>query len=149
MHRCARRVVNSDPVRVAKLRELLDGHDRIVVFYNFDYELELLRELADIVPVAEWNGHKHEQIPDTETWVYLVQYAAGSEGWNCITTDAMVLYSLTYSYKQWHQAFGRIDRLNTKYKILHYYVFNSNSIIDKMILHSLKLKKSFNEKRHF
>jgi hypothetical protein len=148
MFRCLRRVVNSDPVRVRRCRELLQEHPRLIVFYNFDYELELLREMKDEVTVAEWNGHNHDPIPDTDSWVYLVQYVAGSEGWNCITTDAMVLYSLTYSYKNWHQAFGRIDRLNTPFATLHYYVLASSAKIDKMILWSLKRKKSFNEKRH-
>lgn len=148
-YRCMRRVVNRDPVRVRYIRSLLARHQRLIVFYNFDYELELLRELKDTVPIAEWNGHKHEPIPDTNTWVYLVQYVAGSEGWNCVDTDAMVMYSLTYSYKNWHQAFGRIDRLNTEYQILHYYVLASLSIIDRMILNSLKAKRNFNEKRHF
>ena len=141
--------VNSDRSRVSKIREILETHPRLIVFYNFDYELELLRELKDEYPVAEWNGHKHEPIPDTDAWVYLVQFVAGSEGWNCITTDAMDLYSLTYSYKNWHQAFGRIDRLNTKYLTLHYYVLASESVIDRMILNSLKKKKSFNEKRYY
>lgn len=149
MYRVGRKVVNSDPSRVRTIRELLAEHPRLIVFYNFDYELELLRALSDQVEVAEWNGHKHEALPVGDTWVYLVQYAAGSEGWDCTTTGSMVLYSLTYSYKHWHQAFGRIDRLNTDYQILSYFVLSSRSTIDKMILHSLKMKKNFNEKRHF
>jgi len=149
MYRCARRVVNTDPSRLRLVHDILEIHDRVIVFYNFDYELELLRTLSDVTTVAEWNGHKHEEIPDSDGWVYLVQYAAGSEGWNCTSTDAMVLYSLTYSYKHWEQAFGRIDRLNTDYQTLHYYVANSLSVIDKLILSSLRQKKNFNEKRHF
>jgi len=147
MYRVMRRITNQDPTRLEAVRTLMVSHPRLIVFYNFDYELERLRELSDTVTVSEWNGHRHENIPATKRWVYLVQYAAGSEGWNCITTDAMVLYSLTYSYKQWHQAFGRIDRMNTPYEILHYYVLKSVSRIDKEIMQSMRSKRNFNEKR--
>jgi hypothetical protein len=149
-YRCMRKVVNSDPSRVNGVRTLLETHPKLIVFYNFDYELELLRELNDEYVVAEWNGHKHEPIPShADSWIYLVQYVAGSEGWNCIETDTMVLYSLTYSYKNWHQAFGRIDRLNSPFEILHYYVFVSESVIDRLVRNSLDQKRNFNEKRHF
>ena len=223
-----RKVVNSDASRLESVRTLLRTHPKVIVFYNFDYELEILRSLSEsstiqtvafpdeetsrrndeilgtqareqtqrpvdttslnlmdlgvssasvaeptsaiLKPspidsmhgierttsglrslsdprfaIAEWNGHKHEPIPDTDRWVYLVQYVAGSEAWNCTSTDAMVFYSLTYSYKNWHQAFGRIDRMNTPFKELHYYILKSNSLIDKAIFKSLSAKKNFNE----
>lgn len=140
-----RKVVYSDPSRLIQVREKMKRHPRLIVFYNFNYELEILRTLAKEVTVAEWNGHKHEEIPDTERWVYLVQYTAGAEGWNCITTDATLFYSLTYSYKQWHQAHGRIDRLNTPFSLLHYYVLMSKSPIDSGVMKALSTKHSFNE----
>lgn len=140
-----RRVVYSHPSRLEAVRERMKRHPRLVVFYNFDYELEVLRTLAGEVPVAEWNGHKHEEIPDTDRWLYLVQYTAGSEGWNCTSTDAMLFYSLTYSYKAWHQAHGRIDRLNTPFDVLHYYVLMSEAAIDGGVLTALIKKHSFNE----
>lgn len=142
-----RRVVNSDASRLHAVKTLLEGHDRIIVFYNFDYELEQLRGLSQETDaaIAEWNGHKHEEVPTTDRWVYLVQYVAGAEGWNCTSTNAMVFYSLTYSYKNWHQAHGRIDRLNTDYSMLYYYVLLSNSTVDEAVMQSLSSKKSFNE----
>lgn len=140
-----RKVVYSHPSRLASVRILMQDHPRLIVFYNFNYELEALRTLAGDVTVAEWNGHKHEEIPDADRWVYLVQYTAGAEGWNCTTTDAMIFYSLTYSYKQWHQAHGRNDRLNTPFSLLHYYVFLSDAVIDMGVMSSLKAKHSFNE----
>ena len=139
-----RRIVNSDPSRVKAIEELLEKHPKLVIFYNFNYELEALRRLADKVNVAEWNGWKHEEIPTTDSWVYLVQYVAGSEGWNCIETDTIVFYSLTYSYKNWEQAHGRIDRLNSPFLNLFYFTLRSKAGIDAGIWQSLKAKKSFN-----
>jgi hypothetical protein len=139
-----RRVVNSDPSRVSRLRDLLIEHPRLIVFYNFDYERDALLEMD--YPKAEWNGHKHEDIPDGPEWVYLVQYMAGAEGWNCISTDAMVFFSLSYSYRQFAQAQGRIDRLNTTFDTLTYYVFRSASVIDFSIWRALEAKRSFNER---
>lgn len=193
-----RKVVNSSPTRLEVCRSLMKKHPRLVVFYNFDYELELLRSLVsgpitkepdgsweglrtegseewktnqslqnpqvpgsppknssdntsskkeqnEVVQIAEWNGHKHQSIPTSQRWVYLVQYAAGAEGWNCTETDAMVFYSMPYSYKAWHQAHGRIDRLNTPYSKLFYYTLRSDSFIDKAISACLTAKKDFNE----
>ena len=141
-----RKVVNSDPSRLDAVKDLLKDHSKLIIFYNFDYELEILRVLDLFVETAEWNGHKHEELPQTDEWVYLVQYVAGSEGWNCIETDSIVFYSLTYSYKNWEQAHGRIDRMNSPFLDLYYYTLRSNTIVDQVIWRSLKAKKSFNIK---
>jgi hypothetical protein len=143
-----RKIVNSHESRLEAVRSLLEKHPKLIVFYNFDYELERLRTLANEVPLSEWNGHKHEDIPDTDRWVYLVQYMAGAEGWNCTSTDAMVFYSLTYSYKLYHQAQGRIDRLNAHFTELFYYILVSRAPIDTAIMRSLAGKKSFNERNY-
>ena len=142
-----RKIVNSHESRSTKLLELFETHQKMIVFYNFDYELEILKSLyfGEGVIVAEWNGHKHEPTPTGNQWVYLVQYTAGAEGWNCITTDTIVFYSLNYSYKIMHQSAGRIDRLNTPYKDLHYYYLKSRSSIDLAIERALNDKRKFNE----
>jgi len=184
----ARKVVNSSPSRLETMRSLISTHPRLIVFYNFDYELMALRSLcADLgiqttkvsytpagslkmklqktstllsmtdgskntttspngISIAEWNGHKHEDVPTGDRWVYLVQYVAGAEGWNCITTNKIAFYSLPYSFKIWEQAHGRIDRLNTPYTELFYYVLMSEAWIDKAIWKALVAKKNFNEK---
>ncbi len=142
-----RKVVASDPERIEKLLEVISAHPKAIIFYNYDYELELLREtLNDILPYAEWNGHKHEKIPEGERWAYLVQYTAGCEGWNCVSTDTIIFYSQSYSYKQMVQAAGRIDRLNTPYTDLYYFHLISMSKIDLAIGRALKNKKNFNER---
>ena len=142
-----RKVVNSDPSRIDIVINLQEKHKRVIVFYNFDYELELLRDLDNIpdVTLAEWNGHKHEQAPTTDQWIYLVQYTSGAEAWNCVSTDAIIFYSLNYSWRVMEQAKGRIDRLNTPYTDLYYYTLRSTSFIDNEILKALRQKKTFNE----
>ena len=139
-----RRIVNGDPSRVRAVEELLEKHPKIVIFYNFNYELDALRRLEDKVKIGEWNGWKHEEIPTTDSWIYLVQYVAGSEGWNCVETDTILFYSLTYSYKNWEQSHGRIDRLNTPFTDLYYYTLKSKSGVDAAIWRSLKAKRNFN-----
>jgi len=144
-----RKIVNTDPSRLGALWDLMDKHPRLIVFYNFDYELALLRFLKETegtdsdFQFAEWNGHKHEEIPESPKWVYAVQYAAGAEGWNCTTTNATAFWSLPYSYKLWEQAHGRTDRLNTGFSDLYYYAVRSKAPIDWAIWRSLKSKKSF------
>ena len=147
-----RKLVNSDESRQTALLDICADHPRVIVFYNFDYELDILKSLVyindgDAMDIAEWNGHKHQEIPNTDKWVYLVQYTAGCEGWNCIRTDTIVFYSQNYSYKVLEQARGRIDRMNTPYINLYYYHLKSRSSIDLAISRALKNKKNFNEMR--
>lgn len=154
-----RRVVNSDPSRAAAVKELVRRHQRVIIFYSYNYEREILKNLdyGEDVMIAEWNGHTHEPVPDrteeggliNKPWVYLVQYFAGAEGWNCITTNAMIFYSLSYSYKTLEQAKGRIDRRNTPYHDLYYYTLKSQSSIDYAITKSIANKKDFNERRFY
>lgn len=142
-----RKAVNSDESRKEAILDIYKTHPKAIVFYNFDYELEILKSLdyGPKVEVAEWNGHKHQPIPTTKKWVYLVQYTSGCEGWNCIKTDTIIFYSQNYSYKVMTQAAGRTDRLNTPYTDLFYFYIKSRSPIDLAISKSLSSKKSFNE----
>ena len=144
-----RRIVNTDESRQVKLLELLEDHPKAIIFYNFDYEREILLNLgyAEGTKIAEWSGHAHQPVPTGEKWIYLVNYLAGCEGWNCITTDTVIFYSQNYSYKVMTQAAGRVDRLNTKFIDLYYYHLKSRSGIDLAISKALKEKKAFNENR--
>lgn len=150
---CLRKLVNTDQSREQAVLEILEKHPKCIIFYNYDYELEILLNLGkNVYPsleVAEWNGHKHQPIPDGDRWIYLVQYNAGAEGWNCIKTDTIIFYSQNYSYKVMVQASGRIDRMNTPYTDLYFYHLKSRSGIDLAIAKALKDKKKFNETRFY
>jgi hypothetical protein len=140
-----RKIVNRDPSRCEAIKKIIEKHPKIIIFYNFDYELEILRQLSKDIKIVstEWNGHLHELIAKGESWMYLVQYSAGAEGWNCIETDTIVFYSQNYSYKVMVQAAGRIDRINTSYSDLYYYHLTSTSVIDLAIRKALLKKKDF------
>lgn len=144
-----RKIVNSDSSRLAAVVELVTKHPKVIIFYNFNYERDLLLKLGEDLKIetTQWNGHKHELIPETESWIYIVQYAAGAEGWNCIETNVVIFFSQNYSYKATIQAAGRIDRLNTPFTDLYYYYLRSNSVIDLAIKKALTNKKAFNEHR--
>jgi len=145
-----RKIINSDPDRAEVIKRLVKEHPKTIIFYNFDYELEILRNIGKELQIrtAELNGHKHEPVPDNKysEWMYLVQYSSGNEAWNCIETNTIIFYSLNYSYRMMIQSEGRIDRLNTPYSDLYYYYIRSNSSIDKSIVSALKRKKKFNER---
>lgn len=144
---CLRKVTAINRDRVYNAKVLMDIHDRLIVFYNFNYERDILIGIANELgrDYSEWNGHNHHEVPTTPKWLYFVQYTAGAEGWNCITTNAILFYSLNYSYKIIEQAEGRIDRLNTKYSNLEYYYLTSDAQIDKDIYKAIKTKQKFNE----
>lgn len=142
-----RKIVNSDETRITKVMEIVDSCQKAIIFYNYDYELDILKscDYGEGFEIAEWNGHKHQEVPIGDKWVYLVQYNAGNEGWNCIRTDTIIFYSNNYSYKVMVQAAGRIDRLNTPFTDLHYYHLKSRAGIDLAIDKALRQKKNFNE----
>ena len=146
-----RKIVNSDPSRIDAVVSIAMLNPRLIIFYRYDYELDILRNAnwPEGTVVKEWNGHLHEPVPDSERWVYLAQYYSAAEGWNCITTDSMLFYSQDYSYKIMEQAMGRIDRRNTPYRDLYYYSFKTTAPIDVAISRALKRKKNFNESAFF
>lgn len=145
-----RKIANENESRLIAVDNIIRKKPKVIIFYNFDYELEMIKEyFKDKIEIAEWNGHKHEQIPNKKSWLYLVQYSAGAEGWNCIETDTIIFYSQTYSYKTLVQAKGRIDRLNTPFKDLYYYHLKSRSSIDISINRAIVSKKQFNESKTF
>ena len=141
-----REIVNSHVSRIETIKQILTEHPKVIIFYNFNYELDLLLDAFkdSEYTVAQYNGFIHEELPQTDKWVYLVQYMAGAEGWNCVETNTIIFYSQSYSYKQTEQAMGRIDRLNTPFTKLYYYFLVSSARVDVLIRRCLENKKDFN-----
>ena len=146
--RILRKVVSDNDWRSAEAKCILSSNERVIVFYNYNYELDRILAVAESLglPTAQWNGHRHDAIPAEPRWVYICQYTSAAEGWNCTSTDTVLFWSLNYSWRVTEQCEGRIDRLNTPYSRLKYYFLESDSSIDKAVRRSLSSKKVFNER---
>lgn len=146
------RICGNNLDKLAKVSNILKEYGPAIIFYNYDQEYyDLCSSLsAQGYTVRCYNGHQHDPTPSGEfspnsKWAYLVQYNAGAEGWNCIATPNMIFYSLNYSYKMMLQASGRIDRCNTPFRELNYFVLTNDSPIEYRIRDCLKRKEKFNE----
>lgn len=146
--RILRKVVSDNDWRSEQAKRILSSNERVIVFYNYNYELDRILAVAESLglPTAQWNGHRHDAIPTEPRWVYICQYTSAAEGWNCTSTDTVLFWSLNYSWRVTEQCEGRIDRLNTPYSRLRYYFLESHSSIDEAVRRSLSLKKVFNER---
>jgi hypothetical protein len=143
-----RRAAYDHESRIGDLRDVVDKHGKVIVFYNFRRELEIIRSAFENghITIAEYNGRRHDSIPTTNKWIYLVQYNL-SEGWNCITSDCVVFFSSNYSWRTLEQCKGRIDRMNTPFSDLYYYHIWSDAPIEKAIKAANKRKEIFNERQ--
>lgn len=150
MTQVARRIVNESDDRQRCLKEILENNDRVIIFYNYNYELDLILNVCKTVDkdfdISQWNGKIHDELPQSDKWVYIVHYYS-AEGWNCTTSNTIVFYSLNYSYKIMEQAEGRIDRpasKNANSDLFYHYLVSASSI-DRSIMRALSLKRKFNE----
>jgi len=146
--RILRKVVSDNDWRSEQAKRILSSNERVIVFYNYNYELDRILAVAESLglPTAQWNGHRHDAIPGGDRWIYICQYTSAAEGWNCTSTDTVLFWSLNYSWRVTEQCEGRIDRLNTPYSRLKYYFLESKSSIDEAVRRSLNSKRVFNER---
>lgn len=146
MQHTIRKVVNNDATRKWAANWIMQLYHRIIIFYNYDFELGILIDICQETGLnyRQYNGHAHETVDDLDSWVYLVHYTSGAEAWENTECNTMMFYSLNYSWRIMEQCEGRIDRLNTPFKDLEYYYLESNAPIDRDIRRAVKNKKDFN-----
>lgn len=120
--------------------------DRVVVFYNFKKEFEILKGICEVLekPVSYINGDgtdlKNYEVKNNT--VTLVQYQAGATGINLQRANKVIYHSLPLSSELWMQSKKRIHRIGQSRTCFYYYLITKNSIEEK-ILDVLKERQDF------
>lgn len=139
---------NSD--KIAALKDLIEStEDRLIIFYNFNGELEVLRDLCASVerPVSIICGNikdlsSYEKSKDSVT---LVQYQAGAMGLNLQKSNKIVYFTPPLSSEFFEQSKKRIHRIGQDRTCFYYYLICSGSIEEK-IYRTLAMRKDYTER---
>lgn len=138
------------PAKLEAFGDLLDGTSkRLVVFYNFDVELEgLTAELENRHrPYGVLNGKAHDLSPffDTDDGVALIQYQSGAMGVNLQQADTCVYFSPPLASSLFEQSKKRIHRVGQD-KPCTYYELVSKGTVEEKIYDTLAMRRDYTEK---
>ena len=124
-------------------------NDRLIVFYNYDAELEALKRIAEQLekPISEVNGHTKDMTAyDTEVdSITFVQYKAGAMGLNLQKANKIIYFTLTDESELFEQSKKRIHRIGQEKPCFYYLMICENSVEDKEILPTLGLRKELTD----
>ena len=138
--------------KLEAFRDLLNStEDRIIVFYNFTAEMELLRVICteEGRPVSILNGKTKDlqHYEEDSNSVTLIQYQAGAMGGNFQKSNRIVYFTLPLgkgSCDLWEQSKKRIHRIGQSRTCFYYYLLVKYSIETKN-LESLKLGRDLTD----
>lgn len=138
------------PAKLEAFGDLLDGTSkRLVVFYNFDVELEgLTAELEKRYrSYGVLNGKAHDLSPffDTDDGVALIQYQSGAMGVNMQQADTCVYFSPPLASSLFEQSKKRIHRVGQD-KPCTYYELVSKGTVEEKIYDTLAMRRDYTEK---
>jgi SNF2 family DNA or RNA helicase len=139
-----------NPNKLDRLQELLEStNDRMIVFYSFTQEFELIERLCEKLgkPVSAVNGNSKDltTYQQDSASVTLVQYQAGAMGLNLQLANKIVYFSLPLSSELFEQSKKRIHRIGQTKTCFYYYLLTTGTIEHK-ILEILKQRKDFTDK---
>lgn len=115
-------------------KDLLDStDDRVIVFYNFWHELDVLEKLTDR-PKSYVNGKMRdlENYEKHDNSITFINYASGSSGLNLQKANKIVYFSLPLSCEFYMQSLKRIHRIGQEKPCFYYFLIVGNSIEEKI-----------------
>lgn len=139
-----------NPAKLEAFRDLVEStNDRLIVFYNFNDELEKLSRIAweNHRPVAVVNGKQkdllpYENAPDSITFI---QYQAGAMGLNLQKANKIVYFTPPLSSELFEQSKKRIHRIGQEKTCFYYYLTCKGSIEEK-IYRTLAMRRDYTDK---
>ena len=136
--------------KMAALRDLLEStNDRIIIFYNFTKEYELIKNLCETLdkPVSVVNGSKKDlkNYNNHSDSVTLIQYQAGAHGLNLQKANKILYFTLPLSSEMFEQSKKRIHRIGQNKTCFYYYLIVEKSIEEK-IWRTLKMRRDYTNK---
>lgn len=144
----ARQLCNSKE-KLEMVRTLIEGtEDRVIIFYNFNCELELLQQLVQKLkrPISYVNGSVKNLncYNNNSDSVTLVQYQSGSSGVNLQKASKMIYYSPPIKSDFFEQSKKRIHRIGQDNKCTYWKLITNNSI-ELNIYNTLAKKQDYTE----
>ncbi len=136
--------------KLDKLKSLLEGtENRVIIFYNFDKELELIKSVCKKLnkPISIVNG-KCRDLSNYEKFnnsITLIQYQAGSMGLNLQKANVIVYFSLTMSSELFEQSKKRTHRIGQQQTCFYYYLLTEGSV-DEEIYNTLLERKDYTDR---
>ena len=137
------------PDKLKSFSELLEStQDRLIVFYNFNDELNVLKLIASSLskPISEVNGHCKDltAYDQEDNSVTFIQYQAGAMGLNLQKANKIIYFTLTDKSELFEQSKKRIHRIGQE-KPCFYYIMMCKGSVEEKILQTLKMRKDFTD----
>lgn len=139
-----------NPEKLAALSDLLQSsNDRFIVFYNFNDELDVIREICKQLkrPVSEINGHTKTTaaFDKYDNAVLLGQYQSASMGLNLQSANKIIYFTPPLSSELYEQSKKRTHRIGQEKPCFYYRLICKNSV-EVDIYETLEKRQDYTEK---
>ena len=133
--------------KISRLIDLVNStSDRVIIFYNFNTELEALRKVLFDRTISIVNG----QVKDLKAYenndnsVTLIQYQAGAMGLNLQMANRIIYFSLPERSELFEQSKARICRIGQE-KQCYYHIMMCHKSVEEKIYECLLMRKDYTD----